>query len=51
MNLTKKIQSDTKKELEQLNRSKYMVTKMEFKTLTDVNIFYFYENDLMINIK
>ncbi|CAD8158304.1 unnamed protein product [Paramecium pentaurelia] len=51
MSLTKKIQSDTKKELEQLNRSKFMVTKMEFKTLTDLNLFFFYENDLMINIK
>ncbi|CAD8154309.1 unnamed protein product [Paramecium octaurelia] len=51
ISLTKKIQSDTKQELEQINRSNFVITKTEFKTLQDLNLFFCYENDLMTKIR
>ncbi|CAD8077223.1 unnamed protein product [Paramecium sonneborni] len=51
LHLTRKIQFDCKLDIEQQNRNENFLSKNEFKTLIDLNLFLFYEIQVMQNIK
>ncbi|CAK78266.1 unnamed protein product (macronuclear) [Paramecium tetraurelia] len=50
IHLTRQIQLDSKLDIEQQNRNQHLLSKNEFKSLIDLNLFFFYEIQYMQNI-